>query len=223
MTQPLATMSYLAQPLDLVLGSPGMVRVLRVLIRHGGQLPMSRLVQDSRLSLPGTIKVLHHLEGLGVVKVAGGGRARLFQATVAHPVVGMLDVLFRSEAGYRERALNAVKRDGNSLALKALWLFGSVARFEDRLDSDIDLIMVTDLAEPAAHEAVAAQFRARLSEDPELSGLKPSVMALTMADLVALVNTRHPIWVTAEREAKVLVGPSPRDLASQIASPQAAK
>src|SRR5271168_632605 len=121
MAQALVPMSYLAQPLDVVLGSPGMVRVLRTLVRHGGQLPISRLVRDTKLTLPGTIKVLGHLENLGVVQVAGSGRSRLYQAVSAHPIISMLEALFRSEITYRERVLDAVKKAGRGFGLIAVW------------------------------------------------------------------------------------------------------
>jgi predicted nucleotidyltransferase len=193
-----------------------MIRVLRVLLRHGGQLPISRLVRDTKLTLPGIIKVLGHLEDLGVVMVAGSGRARLYQAVSAHPVIAMLEILFRSETTYREHVLDAVKKAARGLGLTAVWLFGSAARFEDRPGSDLDIIIVSDVADQASHEHIAETFRQRLSEDPELTGLKPSVIAPTMDDLKTLMDTRHSVWVTAERDAKVLLGRSPQALKLQV-------
>jgi predicted nucleotidyltransferase len=218
MVQTLSAMSYLAQPFDVVLGSPGMVRVLRALVRHGGQLPISRLVRDTELSLPGTIKVLGHLETLGVINMAGNGRSRLYQAVSTHPLIDMLDILFRSEAGYRERVLAALKNAGRGLGLTALWLFGSAARFEDRPGSDLDIMIVYADADPASHEQIADTFRERLAEEPDLAGLKPSVIAFTMDDLKALIDTRHSVWLTAERDAKVLFGESPHALALHIST-----
>jgi hypothetical protein len=216
--QTLSPISHLLQPLDAVLGSPGMVRVLRALIRHGGQLPLARLVRETKLSLPGALKVLNHLEGLGVVKVAGSGRARLYQAVEAHPIVAMLDGLFRAEAGYRGSVLDAVKAAGGGLGLKALWLFGSAARLEDRPDSDIDIVMVSAARDASEHERTAEVLRERLAGTPALTGLRPSVIALTMADVGSLIAEGHPIWAAAERDAKVLEGPSPQALAAEVSS-----
>jgi predicted nucleotidyltransferase len=213
MARTLSSSSYLAQPFDPVLGSPGMVRVLRALVRHGGQLPVGRLVRDAKLTLPGVIKVLSHLESLGVVNVAGSGRARLYQTVDRHPLIAMLEVLFRSEAAYRDRVLDAVTEAGCGLELSALWLFGSAARFEDRPDSDLDILMVSGAPNIASHERIADTLRQRLAEAAELTGLRPSVIALTMDDLKALIDTRHSVWVAAEHEAKVLLGSSPRALA----------
>jgi len=193
-----------------------MVRMLRVLVRHGGQLPLSRLVRDTRLSLPGALKVLDHLVSLGIVAVAGSGRARLYQAVAAHPVIGMLDGLFRSEAGYRERVVEAVRTAGHGLGLKALWLFGSAARFEDSPDSDLDVLMVSTAPDLSAHERTAEVLRERLAGDAALTGLRPSVIALTVDDVAALIATKHSVWVTAEQDAKVLAGQSPQALAGEI-------
>jgi hypothetical protein len=96
------------------------------------------------------------------------------------------------------------------------------ARFEDRPDSDLDIMIVSNAADPASHERIAETFRQRLFEDPELTGLKPSVVALTMDDLKALMDTRHSVWVTAERDAKVLLGRSPHTLRLQVSPPRQA-
>jgi hypothetical protein len=39
-----------------------------------------------------------------------------------------------------------------------------------------------------------------------------------MADVGSLIAERHPIWVAAEQDAKVLEGPSPQALAAEVSS-----
>ena len=216
MPQALSPISYLAQPMDALLGSPGMLRVLRVLIRHGGQLTTARLVRETKLSLPGLLKVLHQLEALGVLDVSGSGRARLFRAIARHPLVGMLETLVQSEAQYRGRVLHSVREAAEGLGLISLLLFGSAARFEDRFDSDLDLLMVTTEADLATHETIAQRFRERLANDPELMGLKPSVVALTMVDLKVMAASNHPLWQDLGRDAELLAGRSPRVLSALL-------
>jgi len=189
-----------------------MIRVLRVLVRHGGQHPVARLVRDTRLSLPGTLKVLGALEALGVVRVVGSGRARLYDAVAAHPVVGMLEALFQSEAGYREQVIQAVKAAGDGLDLAALWMVGSTARLDDRPGSDIDILMVSTAPDPSSRQNAAEILRTRLAGDAALTGLRPSVIALTMSDIGSLIVQEHLVWVTAKRDAKVLAGRTPQAL-----------
>lgn len=186
--------------------------MLRVLVRHGGQLPVARLVRDTRLSLPGTLKVLGALEALGVVRVVGSGRARLYDAVAAHPVVGMLEALFQSEAGYREQVIQAVKAAGDGLDLAALWMVGSTARLDDRPGSDIDILMVSAASDPSSRQNAAEILRTRLAGDAALTGLRPSVIALTMSDIGSLIAQEHSVWVTAKRDAKVLAGRTPQAL-----------
>lgn len=212
MARSLSALAHTAQPLDAVLGSPGMIRVLRVLVRHGGQLPVARLVRDTRLSLPGTLKVLGALEALGVVRVVGSGRARLYDAVAAHPVVGMLEALFQSEAGYREQVIQAVKAAGDGLDLAALWMVGSTARLDDRPSSDIDILMVSIAPDPSSRQNAAEILRTCLAGDAVLTGLRPSVIALTMSDIGSLIVQEHLVWVTAKRDAKVLAGRTPQAL-----------
>ena len=113
-----------------------MLRVLRALTRHGGQLSTARLVRDTKLTRPGVLKVLRQLEALGVVEVAGSDRSRLFRASSQHPLVAALETLFRSEANYRLEVLNAVRQAAGNLGLSSLILFGSAARLR------IDLIAI---------------------------------------------------------------------------------
>ena len=127
----------------------------------------------------------------------------------------MLEVLFRPEAAYRDRVLDAVTEAGRDLGLSALWLFGSVARFDDRRDSDLDILMVSAAPDPASHERIADTLRQRLAGAAELTGLRPPVIAVAMDDLKAPIGTRHSVRVGAEHDVKVLLGRSPPALARQ--------
>jgi hypothetical protein len=48
-------MSFIRQPLDLVMAGVGSVRVLRALLRHGGALSVSRLAKDTLMTPDGPI------------------------------------------------------------------------------------------------------------------------------------------------------------------------
>ena len=75
---------------------------------------------------------------------------------------------------------------------------------------------MTAAADVAKHESIAQCFRERLAKNPELTGLRPSVTALTMTDLKAMAATNHPLWQDLGRDAEVLAGRSPRDLAALL-------
>lgn len=214
MAQALAPLSHLAHPLDAALSSRGAVRVLRVLLRHGGRLPLSRIARETRLSLPGALKLLDGLESLALVVVEGSGRTRLYAAAERNPVTAMLDTLFRAEAAHRQAALDAVRQATRGLPIAAAWLHGSAARGQDRPDSDLDLLIVTTERGAAAHERTAEVFRDRLAAAPALAGLKPSVVALSMAEAEMLASRHDPFWTTVTAAAEVIAGQSPRAFAA---------
>jgi DNA-binding Lrp family transcriptional regulator len=205
------TASHLSRPLDALLATLGNVRVLRVLIRHGGQLPLSRVARDAKLSLPGLRKIIDNLEHAGVVKMIGSGHARLYQAEMAHPLIKMLENLFRAEADYRTKVLAAITAAAADMPFKAVWLFGSAARHEDRLESDLDLMVITEL-DPVAHEVAADAFRMNLDGEPMLTGLRPSVIAITLNDLREMIAKNNPLWKCLRNDAKVLAGRTPQQM-----------
>ncbi len=56
----------------------------------------------------------------------------------------------------------------------------------------------------------------RLSKAADLTGLRPSVTALTKDDLRLLIDSGHSPWADTERDCKVFLGASPSVLARQF-------
>jgi predicted nucleotidyltransferase len=215
MVRPLRRASYLAQPLDAILGRPAAVRILRSLIRHGGQLSAPRLSREAELTLPGVAKALDHIEGLGLLRVAGDGRTRLYSVATEHPIAVMLDALFTAEAAYRDRVLATVADAARKVKPVGLWLFGSAARQQDREDSDLDLMLVVEGSdEERARQADA--FRERLAEDAALVGLRPSVVVMSPEEIRSLAADNAPLWRAILAEARVILGRHPRAVAGQL-------
>ncbi|MFC0387727.1 MarR family transcriptional regulator [Muricoccus vinaceus] len=214
MVQRSAAASYLDQPLDTLFASMAAVRILRVLARHGGQISTGRISRESFLTKPTVLRVLDDLIAQGIVQEDGSGRARLLTLNRPHPLAHMLDVLFHDESRYRDKVIDGVNRAALGLKPRAVWLFGSAARHEDRPDSDLDILFISAARNRESHEGAAAAFREKLSEEPSLTGLKPSVVALTVNELRALIRDGHSIWKSARDQAKVVVGDTPSELES---------
>src|SRR3982751_6364147 len=94
---PTTCQGMLRHPLTAVLGSEGHVRLLRELLRHGGELGATDLATRAGLSPQHARLVLAHLVEAGVPGGLGPGRPRLYRARQAHPLVGPLDALFAAE------------------------------------------------------------------------------------------------------------------------------
>ncbi len=218
MTRPVRRMSFVRQPLDLVLAGTGSVRVLRALLGHGGALSVGRLAQDTLMTPDGVRGILSDLERLRVVESLGSGRTRLFQAAVAHPLVRALDTLFGGERAWFEEIRNAIIGAVRDERIMAAWLFGSAARGEDTPDSDVDVgIVVT--GNDAAANAVAGQVRDATYRIDARMGITTSVVTLALADVLRHIKEPSPLWRDLLRDGQTLKGPSPARLAATISDP----
>jgi predicted nucleotidyltransferase len=181
-----------------MLGNETNVRLLRELSRHGGQLSAPDLVRRTGLAKTSVWAGLASLEEMDLVSVAGTGRARLYSMRADHPLRGALDTLFEAEERRFEAVLEAVREAarGCGPGVVAVWLYGSLARGEDRPGSDLDVAIVA--AEDALADVSDAMRDALHSAGMKL-GFRPSVVGIDPADVA--------------RDAVVLLGPRPDELA----------
>ena len=170
--------SHLRFPLDGILGNTGNVRVLRALCAHGGALSTTQLASATRMTPQGVRLVLDGLQAHDIIEVLGQGRSQLYQRRSEHPWAAPLQTLFQTERQQWEDLLTAVRQalEEND-AVVAAWLYGSVARGEDRPQSDVDFAVL--LKSPAAEPTVRNSFE--LLEHQLYA--KFSVVCITEADL----------------------------------------
>jgi predicted nucleotidyltransferase/DNA-binding transcriptional ArsR family regulator len=207
-------MSVIRQPMDVILGTIAGVRVMRVLLAHGGPLPVARLVRDARVSPNGVRDALRLLEQAGVVDALGAGRSSLYSARHDNPIVPFLESLFASERHRFEQVLQSISNAAAFPEVVSTWLFGSVARAEDTVSSDVDIAVVID-APAAAIPSVADAVRDRLADRARALAFSASVIAFSVDDLLRLRNEKAPLWTSLLQDAQVLAGLAPQDLVSK--------
>jgi predicted nucleotidyltransferase len=202
--KPSAPQSALHAPLNEILGAEANVRVLRELFRHGGALAVSRLAQDAGMSRPGIRAALATLRLAGVVTELGTGRSLLYQINHRHPLSAALEALLRAEEERTQAVLDAVRRAVQAPEIIAAWIYGSVARGEDALDSDLDLAVLTEDQDRATVD------RVREALDPEADRLRfsPSVVGIGLSD-VDRMKDGDPWWKNLAKEALVIKGGRP--------------
>lgn len=203
-----APASALHQPLNDILGSPALVRVSRVLARHGGSLAVSDIAHRATLTLPSVRAALRRLLDLDVVVAIGAGRSMVCALRDTHPLAPALVALFHAERQQSALVLHAVREAASMLhpAPVAVWLYGSVARGEDDAASDIDVALVSAMSQPTVQ---ADALRNAIADALPAWAHRISVVALGPADVQRLVKEGARFWRELERDAVVLAGDAP--------------
>lgn len=212
MRQPSHPSSALYQPLDTVLGSPVLVRVLRVLAVHGGALSAGDMAQRARVTRTAARNALYVLVQAGVAESMGTGRSVLYRLRGDHPLAAPAAALFAAEANRVPRIFARVRRVVEQMQPRpaAVWLFGSVARGDDEMGSDLDLALIGDGPEL---QAQAEQLRDELEEIAREHRIRPSVITLTVEEVRSMAEKETVFWKNMDRDAVSLVGDTPRGVA----------
>ncbi|WP_283195997.1 helix-turn-helix domain-containing protein [Rhizobium sp. AN80A] len=205
--------SAIRNPVDLIFGVDSNVRVLRVLARHGGLLSAADISQRAALSKSSTRLGLLSLEESGVIVAEGAGYSRLYRLNAAHYLADQIRGLFAAEDRRFAAIVGAVKDSAGNKAplVKSLWIYGSVARGEDRLGSDLDVAVVADAGDLAT---VVETIRDDLEAHSGRLGFAASVVGLDMSDVERLTREGDPWWANAVEDAIVLAGRRPEELAA---------
>jgi hypothetical protein len=207
------TQSALRAPLNVIFGTEANVRVLRELVLAGVPLSRPELARRSGLSLPGVAGALEKLAAAGLVEYVGVGTRQSMQLRAGHPLGGMLQALFRQEAG-RLPALTdelRVLMDRMEPAPLAAWIEGPVAEGVDRPGEPLVLGFLAGARDVPGLAAALREELARIERDYDLT---IEVRGRTGADLATLDAEGERLL----RRAEVLHGPHP---ASHLDTPGA--
>ncbi len=127
--------------LDDVLGNKLKLRILRLFCTSGGEYTGREIAKLTGYSQTYTIKALGDLEANGLLYRRDVARAHLYSLNEEHMLVRELKRLFDLERSALARVAKGFKEElGDSL--EGIIVFGSVARREERPDSDIDMILI---------------------------------------------------------------------------------
>jgi predicted nucleotidyltransferase len=208
MRPPAKAASHFRTPLDMVLGTVANVRVLRALSEHGGALATRTLASRAHLTRQAVLNAILRLRALGLVDEVGQARATSYRLNEAHPLQPALRALFATERERSERLLEEIRATAQSLKPRpiAVWLFGSVARGEDRADSDLDLAILSPEGAASRHEQAMMD-----ALEPFFSEMltRVSVIGLSPTDLRRIAKNRDKFSSNLRRDAIPVYGPHP--------------
>jgi predicted nucleotidyltransferase len=208
-------------PLTSILGTEANVRVLRELTRHGGQMSAPSLVARTGLGRTSVWGALATLGKMNIIESAGTGRAVLYRIRTDHPLHAPLDALFEAEEARFATILDIVRSVASESGpgVLAVWIYCSVARGEDRPDSDVDVAVI---AQPSELQRVMDTVRDALRVPGEKIGFTPAVVGISPADVERLSRERDPWWTNVVADTLVLSGMHPRELADRARGGMAA-
>ena len=139
--------------IETVIGSPAKVKILRLLLETKIAYSMEDIRKMTGLSIGVIHKTLHSVakENLVVLK-KGEGKKRFYQANLDNKYAAKLSAVFEDEKNERRGIplyiWNRLESICSELVtkvndMKEIILFGSLARGELRINSDIDLFILT--------------------------------------------------------------------------------
>lgn len=177
-------------------------RVLAVLFGNPGRsFYASEIIARAGAGTGAVQRELARLESAGLVTVTRVGRQKHYQADPAAPVYEELRGLVLKTAGLADVLRDALAPV--AAAVRAAFVFGSVARREDTARSDVDLLVVSDtLSTPDLYQALAGA-EARLGRQVNPTVYTPDELARRVADgnaFVTRVLDAPKIWLIGSED-----------------------
>jgi len=182
--------------LEQVLGTKAGISILRSLVRYRGKIFTVRgLARDSDVSSVEASRTIEQLEQYGIVKVQPVGRAyQVFLNEHSYVLNKIVKPILIAEEKTLSELITILKKHLTSKKILSAVVFGSIAKGEEREDSDIDLLVISDDFDHAieavadAREEIASAFHSRLSP---IIFTKKKFISKKKGDLVRSILSDH--------------------------------
>lgn len=146
---------------EIVLGSKVKIKILRVLSKyHAKKFTIRELARLTHTSHTPVLKSLPDLQEMNLIRLEKHGTANLLTLNTKSHLLPILSSLFRTETDTKQE----LKRELAKLLpqTKMTALFGSIAKETEIMNSDIDLLIVTDAKKKI--EAAIDEARKEITE-----------------------------------------------------------
>ncbi len=195
------------EPLGTILGTRAKVGILRVLTARGAPLSQRELARRAGVTLRSAQAALADLHALRVTTQLTGGRDHLTDLNPQHSLAPALIALFSAEAELARNVRTAIVTiaAGDQRPPLGLYLFGSVARAEETLDSDLDILLV---ARDASHRDVLLdRTLAGVNHLQSRYGVTLAPIAYTIREAKRGWGAGSAPWPELARDAVTIMGP----------------
>jgi predicted nucleotidyltransferase len=185
-------------------------RILEVLAETTAELNLRTIARLSGVSLAQASRVLPSLVELGIIERREAPPSALFRFVPENVAARAITALTRA----RQTVLDELGRAAADFSpqLVSMIVFGSFARGEADMESDLDVVIVRsrdihedDVAWRSAVESWRHSAR-------RLTGNRVEVVEVGEMEVARLVRGRKPLWLDVQREGLVVYGSSLAEL-----------
>lgn len=157
--------------LEQVLGSKVSIILLRTMVNYKGKIFTIRgLAEEAKVSPNETALVIHGLEKFGIVKIQPIGRAYQLELNEeSYLLKKIIEPILKAERNTIDELVQVLRQHLDTKKIISAAVFGSVTKGEEKIDSDIDLLVISNDDEHAiaqisnASEQVFSVFHGSLS------------------------------------------------------------
>jgi len=191
----------LAEPYDLAM-SRSTADVLRVLIGAEVAFSIRQVARIAEVSVPQAMRVVNHESDRGLVLVEQAGRSRMCRFNRDHLAANAVVELITLQ----ERMIHAVEDEISSWVIKPMHssLFGSGARREGGIESDLDVLIVRPQKTPE-HQWEEQKYSSGLILRKK-TGNAISWFDVTLEELKTAMQASEPIFSEWKKDGIFLTG-----------------
>ncbi len=132
--------------IEETLGNKPAVSMLRTMVRQRGMIfTVRRLAEEANVSPNESAMTTHHLERLGIIKIQPVGRAYQLELNEKSYILNkIIKPVFDAEQNTIPQLIQILKKYLDGKKVISAVLFGSVVKREEKIDSDIDLLIISN-------------------------------------------------------------------------------
>jgi len=199
--------------LDNVFATWSNIAVLRVLNKVKTGLSGREIAKQANMSAPSSLEALSSLESLNIVTRQRGGREHFFFLNREHYVVKRIIIpILNSEKKFAESIYLDIDKELGNHSL-SLIVFGSTARGEEKIESDLDLCIVfSNLKMKSRIEHSITDLNFSLFKK---YGVSLSPFFISAAEFKERARTEKPPIADVIRYGKVISGKTIRRLLNE--------
>lgn len=157
--------------LEQVLGNKTVITLLRTMITYRGKIFTVRgLADEANVSTNETALIVHDLEKMGIIKIQPIGRAYHLELNEKSYLLSeIIEPAINAEKNTMNKLIQVLRKYFDTKKIITAAIFGSVASVEEKIDSDIDLFIISNNHDHAitlvseASKQVSVRFNGMLS------------------------------------------------------------